>query len=148
MRGRRRIEDIPFAPARWPFFYGWFILVAGTLGVIVSSPGQTIGVSAFIEPLIEGTGLGRTAISMAYGIGTLASALVLTFGGRLYDRIGARWSGTLASFGMGLTLLVLSRIDRLAQILAHRWPAVSAAGAAFALAVPGFSLLRFLDKGC
>ena len=42
--------DFPFAPSRLPFFYGWLVLVVATLAILVSIPGQTMGVSVFTEP--------------------------------------------------------------------------------------------------
>jgi len=50
-------EEFPFAPRRLPFFYGWIILVLGVLGFLMSAPGQTYGVSPFIEPLLQSVGL-------------------------------------------------------------------------------------------
>lgn len=44
---------IPFSAARAPFFYGWIIILMGTLGVLMSTPGQTIGLSTFTDSLIE-----------------------------------------------------------------------------------------------
>jgi len=43
----------PFSPARLPFFYGWIILFAGIIGMLMSVPGQTVGVSAFTEDLLK-----------------------------------------------------------------------------------------------
>ena len=34
---------------RSPVFFGWFVMLAGSLGLIMTSPGQTYGVSIFIE---------------------------------------------------------------------------------------------------
>lgn len=48
-----RGSNWPFAPRRWPVFYGRTVLAAGTLGVLMSVPGQTMGVSVFTEPLLE-----------------------------------------------------------------------------------------------
>ena len=45
--------DYPFSPARLPFFYGWVVVVATTLGLIASIPGQTMGFSVFADILIE-----------------------------------------------------------------------------------------------
>ncbi|MDJ0519659.1 MAG: hypothetical protein QNJ74_26485 [Trichodesmium sp. MO_231.B1] len=36
--------NYPFSPKNFPFFYGWIILIVCTIGVIMSTPGQTIGV--------------------------------------------------------------------------------------------------------
>ena len=43
----------PFPPSRLPFFYGWVILGAGIIGILMSIPGQTMGVSVFTENLLE-----------------------------------------------------------------------------------------------
>lgn len=57
--------DVPFAPRRVPFFYGWVVVAAATSGVLFSIPGQTMGVSVFTDSLLEATGLGRLAFSNA-----------------------------------------------------------------------------------
>lgn len=151
---RKNTTNIPFAPARWPFFYGWFVLGMGTLGIIMSAPGQTIGVSAFTEPLMETMGLTRTAIAMAYGIGTTVSAMFLTWGGKLYDRWGARIVGTLSSLMLGLVLLTLSRLDTITKTLTgvlgeHVVDTFvgELAIIAFTVTTVGFLLLRFSGQG-
>jgi hypothetical protein len=45
--------NFPFAPAKSPFFYGWVIVAAGTLGVVFSIPGQTMGFTVFSDILIR-----------------------------------------------------------------------------------------------
>lgn len=42
-----------------PIFYGWVILLMGTLGMIMTSPGQTYAVSIFIEHFITDLGISR-----------------------------------------------------------------------------------------
>ncbi len=56
---QRRLADgrWPFDPARSPLYYGWAVLVVGTIGMIASIPGQTAGVSVFTDDLTEVTGL-------------------------------------------------------------------------------------------
>jgi MFS transporter, OFA family, oxalate/formate antiporter len=85
----------PFDPARAPFFYGWVILVVGTLGILVSAPAQTMGVSAFTDFLISDLPISRTNLSMTYLLGTLGSSFILTRAGRIYDRHGARLVGSI-----------------------------------------------------
>ena len=80
----------PFRPDKFPFFYGWVIVLAGTIAVIFSIPGQTMGFSVFTDILIEELGLNRVQLSTAYCVGTVVSGLSLPYFGRLYDRIGAR----------------------------------------------------------
>ncbi len=133
----RSTADRPFAPRRFPFFYGWWIVVVSTIGVILSIPGQTMGVSVFTDDLLAATGLSRVQLANAYLAGTVASGLTLPFGGRLLDRFGARTTATCASIGLGLTLLYLSVVDRLAD------PGV----VAVLLLVLGFFALRFSGQG-
>jgi sugar phosphate permease len=73
-----------------PVYYGWIILVAGTIGYIVSSPGQTYSVSIFIEHFIEDLGINRSVVSTLYMMGTLAASLTMPFVGRQIDRRGPR----------------------------------------------------------
>ena len=115
-------EQIPFNPARWPFFYGWLILFWGVIGIILSVPGQTTGVSAFIEPLIESLGISRLQISGAYMIGTLTSALFLTPAGKLFDRIGARVMGFGSCVALSLVLFLLSCSDHITTFVARLLP--------------------------
>ena len=46
-----------------PIYYGWVILIGGTLGSVMTSPGQTYAVSVFIDYFIEDLGLSRSLIS-------------------------------------------------------------------------------------
>ena len=41
--------DFPFRPSAFPFYYGWIVLFASTVGLVMSAPGQTIGVSVVTE---------------------------------------------------------------------------------------------------
>lgn len=129
--------DFPFRPAAFPFFYGWVILGAATLGIIMSVPGQTMGVSVFTDSLIEATGLSRLAISNAYLLGTLASGLLLPLGGSLVDRFGVRRGVVAACAGLALSLVFLANSDRLATTLAVGW----------GLLALGFAGIRFFGQG-
>lgn len=129
--------DTPFAPRRAPFFYGWVVLAASTVGVLMSIPGQTMGVSVFTDSLIGATGLSRLSLSNAYLAGTISSGLLLPRGGRLLDRFGARPTVLLAAFGLGATLLALSAIDRLVGPIVVTWLALAVA----------FTALRFTGQG-
>ncbi|MDX1665501.1 MAG: MFS transporter, partial [Candidatus Promineifilaceae bacterium] len=73
-----------------PFFYGWVILAVGTLGVIMTSPGQTYAVSIFIEHFIQDLGVSRSLVSTLYAAGTLVGSFALPFVGREIDRRGTR----------------------------------------------------------
>lgn len=142
----KNLANIPFAPRRWPFFYGWFILAAGTIGFILSAPGQTIGISPFTKPLRESLGLTQTALSLAYMVGTLASASLLTHVGRFYDRFGARMTSVVAGLGMGLVLLYLSQATGISAVASQLIPLQSPQHVSFVVLVLGFFLLRFFGQ--
>ncbi len=141
--------NFPFAPARFPFFYGWVITAATTLGTIMSIPGQTMGVSVFTDHLLAVLTLSRIELSEAYMFGTIASSCVLPFAGRLYDRTGARFMVVLASLGLGASLLYLSCCDAVARAVGSLI-SVSAEGVApveLAVIAIGFFLVRFWGQG-
>jgi OFA family oxalate/formate antiporter-like MFS transporter len=141
---QRSFEQFPFNPARVPFFYGWTILFWSVVGIILSVPGQTTGVSAFIEPLIGGLGITRMQISSAYLVGTLASSFLLTPAGKLFDRIGARWMGFGSCIALGLVLLLLAGTGRMAAGLARLMPEQMAAVGLLGFL---FFLLRLTGQG-
>ncbi len=113
----KKHPNIPFAPSRFPIFYGWIILAAGTIGMLMSIPGQTMGVSVFTENLLNDLEINRNNLSLAYLIGTVGSGLMITRAGKLYDRYGARLMAFIAAAVLGLMLLYLTRVDALACLL-------------------------------
>ncbi|MFW5741703.1 MAG: MFS transporter [Spirochaetota bacterium] len=138
---------MPFEPARLPFFYGWVVMGIGTLGMVMSAPGQTVGVSVFTDPLIEAHGLSRSLLSLAYLIGTLSSAMILSFAGRLYDRYGARIVASIAASGLALTLVYLSFSVEIADAARAALGFVPPPIIAFAVMALGFFMLRFTGQG-
>ena len=139
--------DFPISPARFSFFYGWIIMGAGTLVFIASMPGQTSGVSVFIEYLIINLNLSRVQLSLAYSLGTLFAGLLLPWTGRLYDRYGARKCTVIASVGMGLTLILLSQSDRFAELISFDLIHFNRGIAAFFTIFTGFFLIRIIGQG-
>lgn len=91
------------------FYYGWIVAVVGTIGVVMSVPGQTMGVSVFTEYLIQALEIDRTQLSLAYMFGTLSSALLLPYAGKILDKVGARVLAGLAAFGLGCFLIILAK---------------------------------------
>lgn len=106
-------------PEKSPVFYGYIIVVMGTLGVIISIPGQTIGVSAFNEPIQEALGLNSDRFSFAYMAGTLLSSLFLTRAGKLYDRFGARWVAFFSTLGLAVSLLLCASSKFVSETIQH-----------------------------
>ncbi len=73
-----------------PIYYGWVVLIAGTLGMLMTTPGQTVGVSVFLYKIITELGLSRSTVSLLYMLGTLTGSFSLPFIGRFIDRKGPR----------------------------------------------------------
>jgi len=75
---------------RSPVYYGWIVLGISTLGMAATLPGQTAGVSLFIDAFIEDLGLSRSLVSWFYTVATVLGSLALPLMGRLLDRWGPR----------------------------------------------------------
>lgn len=71
-------------------FSGWRVAVLATVVAIMTAPGQTIGVSVFIDHIIADLGLSRTAVATAYLVGTLAGGFTMPFVGNAIDKYGPR----------------------------------------------------------
>ena len=138
--------DWPFSVARLPFFYGWVIWIVSTLGVIMSMPGQTIGMAVFTDYFIDAFGLSRTQLSVAYLLGTLGSSIFLSRAGRFYDHAGARITVVGACTGLGIFLLFIANIDSLAHTLVDI-TGLSLAILTFPLILLGYFGVRFCGQG-
>ena len=125
----------PFDPLRVGIYYGWVVVVAGTIGMIASVPGQTAGVSGFTDELTASTGLTRLQLSIAYLIGTGTSGFLLPRGGRAIDRYGARIVALVATLGLAGVLVGFSFVGAM-----NLWHAM-------AVMSVGFGLLRFTGQG-
>lgn len=132
---------------RMPFYYGWVMVGAGTIGMLLSIPGQTIGVSVFTDFLIDALHLSRDQLSLAYMIGTLSSAAILSASGVLLDRWGSRRFGSIVAALLGLSLLVLSYIDGIVDAASRMLTLLPPGLTAMIIMSAGFFLLRFLGQG-
>jgi MFS family permease len=110
-------------------FHGWRILAFATLTAALTGPGQTVGVSVFIDHIIEDLSLTRSQVSSAYLIGTMLGALSLPTVGRWVDKVGARPAITAIGAGFAIALVGMSGV-----------------GGFVTLAV-GFTFIRFLGQG-
>lgn len=68
----------------------WHVVVVAAIALALTGPGQTIGVSAFVDPMQEALGLSRPQVAGAYMVGTLLGSLAVPFAGRAIDRLGVR----------------------------------------------------------
>lgn len=110
-------------------YYGWTILAVAALVMFGTGPGQSHLIGLFFDPIQAEFDLDRTEIALAYGLATLAAALLLPRMGALVDRKGpARMLGVVA-FAFGLAAMAFG--------FATGW---------IYLAI-GFGFLRFLGQG-
>lgn len=91
-----------------PPFHGGRIVVFASVALAMTAPGQTPGVSPFIDPMMVELGLSRSAVSTSYLVGTLLGAAVLPLLGRLIDRYGVRWATAGIGVVFGAVLVGLS----------------------------------------
>ncbi len=124
-------------PAKVGIHPGWFVMAASMLGVFMTTPGQTVGVSVFIDYIGTDIGLPRDRVLLLYSIGTLIGILPAPYIGRLVDRFGPRNAigfvvvavgaacAALAgvhgplSLGVGFTLLRGAAIGGLSLVSGH-----------------------------
>ena len=112
-----------------PVYFGWPVTIAAALAMAATLPGQTAGVSLFIDAFIADLGLSRTVVSAAYTGATVAAAFVLPWSGRALDRWGPRRGVVVIVALLALACLAMSQARSLATL------------------VLGFFLLRTLGQG-
>lgn len=110
-------------------FAGWRILALAIVTAAMSVPGQTLGVSVFVESFIAELSLSRDVVSLAYLIGTLLGALGMPFVGRAIDRVGVRTAMTWIGVGFGIGLTFMAGVQ------------------GFVSLAVGYGMIRFLGQG-
>lgn len=111
------------------FFYGWAIVFAAGAGIFASGPGQSHTFSVFVEPVTRDLGITSKDIALAYGLATLAAALLLPQMGRLIDRFGPRRMLLVIVVMLGLACLLYGAAANLLWLTL------------------GFGTLRFFGQG-
>ena len=139
--------NFPFSPLRFPFFYGWCIVIFTTLGMIASIPGQTMGVGVYTDFLIQNSHLNRIQISMAYMTGTILSSLLLPLAGRYYDLVGGRIMIVFAGIGMGISLLLFAESLTIIHLVHSLLPNISILTSELLVITVIFLLLRQFGQG-
>lgn len=102
---------------RVPFFYGWIVLVASTLGMIMTSPGQTYAISIFLEYFITDLGISRGLVSTFYTVGTLTASFALPFVGRQIDRRPARVMVAVIAVIFGIACIYMGLVQNAVMLL-------------------------------
>ncbi|NNF54458.1 MAG: MFS transporter [Acidimicrobiales bacterium] len=100
-------------------------IVAGSF----TGPGQTIGVSVFINSFIADLSLSRDSVALAYLVGTLLGATAMPKVGQLIDEFGIKRSQMIIAGLFGVALLNMSLVQN------WMWLAI------------GFMFIRMLGQG-
>ena len=95
------------------YFPGWTMLGIAAAAQFMSAPGQSYSVAAFKEPMREALAVSETDYSLAYGLATIISGILLPFVGKLVDRLGARRLLPTIAFLLGGGCFCMSRADGL-----------------------------------
>ncbi len=110
-------------------FSGWRILAFATVAGALTGPGQTVGVSVFVDHFIADLGLTRSEVSGAYLIGTMIAAFGLPLVGQRVDSHGARSAMTMIGLAFGGALVAMSGVQ------------------GFVTLIIGFIAIRLLGQG-
>jgi MFS family permease len=71
-------------------FYGWWVVLAATVGLFWGPPIPVYCFSVFLKPLMRDFHAGRAAVSLGFTLQLLAGAISVPIAGWLIDRFGAR----------------------------------------------------------
>lgn len=112
-----------------PFYYGWVVLAAAVFAMFMTLPGQTAGISVFLDKIIEDLAISRTQVSFLYAVATLIGASSLAFVGRAIDRFGPRWGVGVIAVAFGLACMGMALVVGPVTLLV------------------GFTLIRLLGQG-
>ena len=96
------------------FFYGWWIVIAGGLGMSITAGINFHGFSNFIIPLTSEFGWNRTTISGVFSLARMESGLLGPLEGWLVDRVGPRRLMLVGVPLMGIGYILMSRVNSLA----------------------------------
>ncbi|MFP4635736.1 MAG: MFS transporter [Nitriliruptoraceae bacterium] len=107
----------PHPPRRTTRFSGWRMVVVAAIALGMTGPGQTVGVSVFVDPMIDTLELSRSQVSTAYLIGTLTGSVALPRLGRLIDDRGARVAMAIVGGAFGLVLMAMAGVVGLVTLV-------------------------------
>jgi MFS family permease len=99
-------------------FYGWWIVLAGTVILFVSSGIGFYGHGVILDPLRSLHGWSKATISSAVTLYFFTSGIMGLMIGRNIDRYGPKWMLLIGAVIIGAGFLLLSFIDKVWQLYA------------------------------
>ncbi len=103
---------------RFPFYYGWVVVGAVALTMMLTGALAAPLFSIFIDPLTREFGWSRTAISAGFSIGSIAAAVVGPLVGPVLDRYGGRWVLSGGTLIMAISLVAMGFVTQLIMFYA------------------------------
>jgi len=97
-------------------FHGWRMVGLAALMLGLTGPGQTVGVSVFVDPMIDALAITRSELSAAYLVGTLLASAALPRVGRALDTYGTRRTLLVVALGLGTALAGMSLVTGLVTL--------------------------------
>jgi len=104
------------APKHSSRFYGWNMVALCIVIRGFTAPGQTIGVSAFIDELIAAFDTTRSKVALTYLIGTIVGSTVLPLIGPWIDRVGIKRSLTTVSIAFACVTALTATVQNLVML--------------------------------
>jgi MFS transporter, OFA family, oxalate/formate antiporter len=101
---------------RSPVPYAWVVLATAIVTTLATVPGQTVGVSVFLDPILTDLEVSRSTVSALYTVGTLIGSFALPFVGRFIDARGPRLSAGLIAGSFALACLFMTGVQGLATL--------------------------------
>ncbi len=112
------LSGTSFIPAPSKGFYGWRMVAFASVALALTGPGQTVGISVFVNPMIDDLDISRTEMTTAYLIGTLTGAVALPWIGQAVDRFGVRRIMALVGLLFGAMLISMSVVSNIVGLTA------------------------------
>jgi MFS family permease len=110
-------------------FSGWRIVALATITLGLTGPGQTIGVSVFIDHFTADLDIEKSWVTAGYLVGTLCGSLAMPTIGRWVDRYGVRRAMFAIASCFSIALVAMSGVQGIISLTA------------------GFVFIRMLGQG-
>ncbi|CAK0799691.1 unnamed protein product, partial [Prorocentrum cordatum] len=92
-------------------FYGNVVLACAGGVILVAMPGQSFGLSMFLDDMLGDLGLSRSEVSWTWMVALLASGSFLPAAGYIFDRYGAKVLLLLNAVPLVLSTALVSRVS-------------------------------------